>query len=231
MVTGRLSGLGDRYADRTNGHAGGGWIVGDNNGKSVLRFAQSAWTVYSGTIGLGGLHALAVSGQGDAWATGYDGFHEASGGTWTNVLTPLLDQSAFIESMDFSRTNASGWAVGYTGLLQRAYIARFQNGEWQPFTPLPSVGNLTLVRIGQFGDVWATGGAEPKNSLLDGGLITRYDGRQWVTLGDPIQGTIRGITDLADGDAWAVGDNYTSAYDFQPALLWFHNGFWRLYNT
>jgi hypothetical protein len=210
---------------------GGGWIVGDNDGKSVLRYAQGAWSVYSGVIGLGGLRTLAVSGQGDAWATGYDGFHEASGGAWVSVQTPLLDRGAFIEDMDFSRADGAGWAVGYTGLLQRAYIAHYQQGQWQPFTPLPSVGNLTLVRSGLFGDVWAAGGAQSHNALRDGGLILRYDGRTWVTLGDPIQGAIHGITDMADGDAWAVGDNYTSDDDFQPALLWYHSGYWRIYHT
>ncbi|MFI5271992.1 MAG: TIR domain-containing protein [Ktedonobacterales bacterium] len=202
---------------------GGGWIVSDN---VVLRYSGGAWAAYRGAISLGGLGTLAVSGQGDAWATGDASFHEAVNGVWTNVQTAQLNESAYYESMDFSRTGDQGWAVGYTGLLQRAYIAEYQHGEWQPYAPLPSVSTLALVRIGLFGDVWAAGGAEPSSSFGPSGLIMRYDGQQWKTLGDPLNGTINGITDVADGDAWAVGDNA----DFQPVLLWYHNGFWRIYH-
>lgn len=206
---------------------GGGWIT---SGKVVLRYDNGAWSVYKGTLGLDGLRTLAVSGQGDAWATGDAIFHEATSGIWANVQPPLLNFSAFFESMDFSRTDDTGWAVGYTGLLQRAYIAQYQHGQWQQFSPLPSVSALSLVRIGLFGDVWAAGGDEKGQSSLASGLILRYDGRQWVTQGDPINGPIYGITDVANGDAWAVGDYYTDKYTYQPALLWYHNGYWRIYN-
>lgn len=206
---------------------GGGWIASD---KVVLRYDNNTWTVYKGTLGIDGLRTLAVSGQGDAWAISDEGFYEAKNGIWANTKTPLLDEFAYDESMDFSHSDDSGWAVGYIGPLQRAYIAQYQHGQWQPVTPLPSVGALSLVRIGLFGDVWAAGGDNKGQSALPSGLIVRYDGRAWVTMGNPINGPIYGITDVANGDAWAVGDLYTGKYTTRPALLWYHNGYWRIFN-
>ncbi|HEU0026859.1 MAG TPA: hypothetical protein VFQ25_07055 [Ktedonobacterales bacterium] len=202
---------------------GGGWITG---GEATLRYVNDLWTVYSGPTPPLGLRMLAVSGQGDAWAAGDGSFHEAIDGVWTVVQTPHINSSAFFESMDFSREGDQGWAVGYIGLRQRAYIAAYRAGQWQPYAPAPSVGELNLVRIGLFGDVWASGGILNPATFATSGLLMRYDGQGWKTLGDPINGSIYGITDVPNGDAWAVGTN-----DDNAALLWYHNGFWRIYHT
>lgn len=201
---------------------GNGWIVG---GETVLRYTGSVWRVYGGALPLGGMRGMGASGAGDAWALSDAGFRQAIGDHWTAVQTPQLGLDDFYEDIDFSRTGDQGWVVGYTPPLQRAAIAEYQNGAWIPFTPLPSVGELTLVRVGLFGDVWAAGGAEGSNLSSPHGLIVRYDGQRWTTLGDPLDGEIHGITDLPDGDAWAVGDTA----NLGAALLWYHNGFWRIY--
>ena len=129
-------------------------------------------------------------------------------------------------SMDFARDGSTGWAAGDSGPAQRAYIAEYANGVWRPYPQQPSVSQLTLVRAGLFGDVWAAGGAENKTNLQPAGLILRYDGHTWKTLGDPANGSILGITDVANGDAWAVGYNGRGT-----ALLWYHGGYWRTYYT
>ncbi len=201
---------------------GEGWIVG---GESVLRYTGGAWRVYGGALTLGGLRGMGVSGSGDAWALSDTGFRQALGNVWSAVQTPQLSLDDFYEDIDFSRTGDQGWAVGYTSPLQRAAIAEYQNGAWIPFAPLPSVGRLDLVRVGLFGEVWAAGGAQDANLMTPRGLIMRYDGQRWITLGDPLDSEIHGITDMPDGDAWAVGDTA----HLGAALLWYHNGFWRIF--
>jgi hypothetical protein len=206
---------------------GNGWISG---GKRMLRYVNGSWTVYSGPQpgDSFGLLDLAVSGGGDTWAwTG--SFDKAVDGTWTEVQTPDISPDFENASMDFSRTNDTGWAVGYDGLNHtRAVIVEYHDGVWEPYPQQPSVGPLSLVRVGLFGDVWAAGGEESKNVTISGnaGLILRYDGHNWNSLGDPGNGQILGITDVPDGDAWAVSRDFDGA-----ALLWYHNGYWRVFTT
>jgi hypothetical protein len=204
---------------------GDGWIAG---GKSILRYQNGAWTQYTGGLpdAISGLDELAIGGQGVFWGRSGINFVQAVGGTWTAIQTPGLSFDFYCSSMDFSRTGDTGWAVGESGNERRAYIAQYLNGGWQPYPEQPSVSELTLVRVGLFGDVWAAGGAENKTNFMQSGLILRYDGRSWQALGDPVDGEIWGITDVANGDAWAVGSD-----GYGTALLWYHAGYWRTYFT
>jgi hypothetical protein len=224
-------------AVRMNSHDDG-WIVGGSSkfeGSTVLHYLNGTWKIYptDTTDQLSLFTNLAVSKQSGFWGWSSSDFFNAVSGSWVDVLSDLglaLDATFTCNSLDFT-PDGVGWAVGSVqltiGATPRAHILEYQHGVWSAYPEQPSVGPLTLVRAGLFGEVWVAGGASQSDNVsTGGGLIMRYDGRKWKSVGDPIDGQIHGIADVPNGDAWAVGDDGRGA-----ALLWYHGGYWRIFRA
>jgi hypothetical protein len=222
---------------RMNSHDDG-WIVGGSTrfeSSTVLHYRNGTWKVYptNTTDQFSSFTKLAVSKQSGFWDCSVPDFFNAVSGRWVDVLVNLglaLGATFTCKSLDFTPSGV-GWAVGSVqltiGATPRAYILEYQHGVWSAYPQQPSVGPLTLVRAGLFGEVWAAGGASPSDvGSVAGGLIMRYNGLTWNTVGDPIDGQIYGITDVPNGDAWAVGDDGRGT-----ALLWYHGGYWRIFRA
>lgn len=140
------------------------------------------------------------------------------GTTWTQVLQPLTSGSL----TSVAARNASDiWAVGVHstfpsggGAGTEASIALHWDGaQW---TALPTLTNVTFsgVAIRPDGGIWAVGQLlDPANGSGHAQVCT-WTGSGWQSMATPassnLASNLSGVTTSADGQAWAVGKQWSS---------------------
>jgi VCBS repeat protein len=231
--------------------SGGGWAVGYalkpgwKYQPLALRWDGTQWSLASpaqltGHAYFTGVDAVAKE---SAWAVGFRTaagetrrtlIEHASGGTWSEVVSPNDGTSATDNVLTaVSGTPATGlWAVGYrespTGIkpLVLHYDAALPSPSWVSVSggggvPAPGAVEtvLTGVSVRTASDVWAVG-------YYDGGagkrpLALHWNGSSWSNSPVPGIGMLRQVSAVAPGNVWAVG-TYYSATEHRTKTLVVH---------
>jgi hypothetical protein len=220
--------------------SGSGWAVGyasagGGHQPLALRWDGHRWLLASPANDTGNAYFTGIDtlADGSAWAVGLQQtaggtrrtlVEHASGGAWTQVVSPN-DGTATDNNVltAVGGTPATGlWAVGYRqsprGLksLVLRYDTTLPSPSWVSVSgtgDVPSPGKvetvLTGVDVRAASDVWAVG-------YYDQGSVKRplalhWNGSRWSTSPVPGAGLLRQVRAIAAGNVWSVGTYYNAS--------------------
>ena len=181
------------------------------------------------------LNGVAMVSSNDVWAVGvFDigGSGEPlilhwNGSTWSRVPGSPSGPTAALFGADAVSSN-DVWAVGLNSDDQfnlRPIAERWDGANWTeaPSQPATPPAEFNAVAATSFSSAWAVGSQTSNTGLgpTDRTLIEGWDGAQWSIVPSPNMGLasrLFGITALASGSAWAVGDD-TNAQGRHQALI------------
>jgi hypothetical protein len=185
------------------------WAVGttDDYTGAVLHYANGKWQPHL-MLGDTGLHALDVVSSSSVWAIDWDNHVlHYDGSSW---LTTTLAEGTYLGALDML-SDTSGWAVDLYG-----YDILHYDGITWTASPISMTQSLSTdwkdIEMVTSNDGWLAG-AYHSGFVMFQGAIVHYDGSQWSEFQLMDEAWIWGVSSVATDDVWAVGANYSSAYD------------------
>jgi hypothetical protein len=159
-----------------------------------------------------------------------------NGSAWRQVPTPDIRDSQLLSVSAVSRRNV--WAVGtatHQAGIPRTLAMRWNGTSWSRVaTPALNGAERLLFAVSATGatDTWSVGAAVPKgDATVADTLAEHWNGQRWHRVSTPSPGRflneLLGVSVVAPGNAWAVGD-FANASDAPPFALVEHltGGHW-----
>ncbi len=200
----------DIWAVGARGDTGAtGALAGVQDHSFIVHYDGVSWRETS-VPDVGPLTAVAVTGDGEAWALGpASGILHWGGLQWASALTAAQDGGAVLRGLAALAPD-NVWAVGS---VQGAPFATHWNGAtWQTVAlpTTPGGGSLNAIS-GTATDLWAVGAAADAAHIL----TLHYDGTSWSSVPDAgvSDGGLLTVATVAPNDVWAGGDALLQHFD------------------
>jgi hypothetical protein len=216
------------------------WAVGctDTCGKGgktlILHWNGVKWSpVTSPKPVYGRIGSVAAVSAGNMWAVGYTTTSTGAddkililhwnGKTWTRQGNlPVVSGS--LNSVAVSGNTA--WAIGGTTGLNDTLIMRLIGNRWYVVpADAPAASILYSIAVTNAKTAWADGSTSAGGGSH--GLVMRWNGTEWKSVANPLQGPNNILTGLAAGPGgalWADGEDYNSNFTAYTATTMLWNG-------
>lgn len=176
-------------------------------------------------------------------------FSEASSGAAASTMAPAASIAA---------TSGAGWSAIRQGITGTVYtllhsntnlfaggdfsivsgmvthnIARWDDQNWLPITPIPSNsinGSIRTIVVAPNGDMYV-GGLFTTAGSTTANSIARWNGQQWFSLGTGVNGTVHALAVDSKGVVYAGGDFSMAGNTAANAVARWNGKKWETLNT